>query len=276
MWIVGVLLSLATGSALTSLVGWKQRATPCAPPLWDIQRVAAAYTTIVGSLSGFTVASAVFLANLSVARTSQAFVDLVGLFLIAFLILMGAAVMLGTTPPTVEVSTGDEHLQIRHINYIISTVGFYLGTSISWLGLRPMLLALQLQYLADIFSWLLLLAILAGGVRLGASLYSLARVKGIACLSVPVVGLGVPAIYRLVFVNHFSSLWPSVNAGLMFAIITFGIGSTGFLFQSGLPALYGNSVLQRQAQRAGHRILLGYVQAVMMGIGFLWFSVVMS
>ena len=87
MWLIGVLLLLAVGSAVTVQVGWVPRPI-LSPPPWDIPTLAGPYTGIVGTLAGFTVASAIFVADLNLVSQAPSFAVVVGMFLVSFLILV--------------------------------------------------------------------------------------------------------------------------------------------------------------------------------------------
>src|SRR3712207_6353408 len=139
MWVAGILLLLLLAVGIVQLLARDEREGP-AMPLWDIPRVAGSYTTIVGTLSGFTVASAVFIGNQ--ARGSSFFEDAMGMFIIAFLLLISSTMQFAATPNL----TGDlraAYIGDQHLSYVLANASFYLGVAISWLGLRLLLLAVN-------------------------------------------------------------------------------------------------------------------------------------
>ena len=219
MWLGGVVVLLAAAVAAVTRLGREFRTAPTVVP-WDIPAVASTYTGIVGALAGFTVASTVFLANLSGARGTEAFVATMGMFLIAFVGFLVASQMFGTLPNRATPGTaGEDDALAQRLGFLLAIVGYYIALSIGWLGLRPLLLGLGLRSLADVFAWLLLAAVFAGAARLGVFLYRLTRVGGAACLAVPLVGFGAAAAYRLVAVRFVPSLWPARDAPLRLALV---------------------------------------------------------
>jgi hypothetical protein len=136
MWLVGILLLLAVAVAVSLRAGWRQ-----APPLaeiWDIPGTARTYTTIVGTLAGFSVTSSIFVANLSVARQSTSFEGVMALFLVAFVVFVSSAMQFGTTPNLTAAQPGP-YRAVQGYSYLLANAGFYLGLCLSWLGL-PLLL----------------------------------------------------------------------------------------------------------------------------------------
>ena len=276
MWLGGVVVLLAAAVAAVTRLGREFRTAPTVVP-WDIPAVASTYTGIVGALAGFTVASTVFLANLSAARGTEAFVATMGMFLIAFVGFLAASQMFGTLPNRATPGTaGEDDALAQRLGFLLAIVGYYIALSIGWLGLRPLLLGLGLRSLADVFAWLLLAAVFAGAARLGVFLYRLTRVGGAACLAVPLVGFGAAAAYRLVAVRFVPSLWPARDAPLRLALVVAGLGALGFAAETVILALHGDARLRRRLRGAGERVMLAYVQAVVTVVGLLWFAVAMG
>jgi hypothetical protein len=135
------------------------------------------------------------------------------------------------------------------------------------------LLALGLHSLADMVTWLLLVAVISGAVRLGMFLYQLPMVNRSACLIVPALGFATAALYRLVVVRVAPALWPSSDATLVFAIIAFALVALGFAAETGLLAFHGSSGLRRWMPIAGPHVMLAYTQVVVTVVGLLWFAV---
>src|SRR5262245_66417216 len=91
---LAVLVSLIIG--LTVAHGWRRGPAP--EPLWDIPRVGGLFTSIVGSLAGFSVASATFLSGQAATRGAERFELVIAMFLTAFLILISCAMGFATVP----------------------------------------------------------------------------------------------------------------------------------------------------------------------------------
>jgi hypothetical protein len=146
MWFVGTLLFVAIWATVVLVLGWQPRAVQSPPP-WDIAAVGAGYTGIIGTLAGFSIASAIFIAGLSGARASPVFTTEIGMLLIAFLILVFSALILASTPKTP--TNGDAVSQM--LAHFLANFGGCLGLTVSWLALVPLLDLLGLPSLADVF-----------------------------------------------------------------------------------------------------------------------------
>src|SRR5215204_141041 len=83
--------------------------------------------------------------------------------------------------------------------------------------------------LADAFTWLLLATIIAGSARIAVFVYRLTAADGMACAAIPILGIGLPAIYRLLAVRVWPGLWPAADAAIGFAFIAFVVASVGFI-----------------------------------------------
>jgi protein-S-isoprenylcysteine O-methyltransferase Ste14 len=172
-----------------------RRSQPRPNDIWDIAGTARTYTTIVGTLAGFSVTSSIFIANLSVARRSTNFEGVIALFLIAFLVFISSAMQFGTTPNLT--GPGSEgYRTVQEYSYLLANASFYLGLCLSWLGLPLLLAAIGLDYLADVFAWMVLFAILGGAMRVSSSgLNIFTRIQLLSGLSLPFICFGAAAIY---------------------------------------------------------------------------------
>jgi hypothetical protein len=276
MWLVGIVVLLAATATVSAWLGRRRRAGSTSPP-WDIPVVASTYTGIAGVLAGFAVASSVFLANLGGSAGAGPFAATMGMFLIAFAILAEASQMFSTLPtrpaPGAAGARDDTLTRVQCLSFLLATVGYFIGLSLSLLGLRPLLLALGLHQLADIFTWLLLLTVLGWSTRLGVFLYRLTRVASLACLAVPWLGVGAAAAYWLVATRFAPALWPAADAPLRLALVAAGLAGLGFAVETALLTFQGDERL-RWRLRAAEGAALAYVQAVVTVIALLWFAVV--
>src|SRR5215217_1203288 len=274
MWIIGTIIVLSVGAAVTAALGWSPRATP-GPPVWDISRLGGVYTGIVGTLAGFSVASATFIAGLDAARGTPAFAAAIALLLVSFLILMGSAIMYSDTP-SFPASDDEFAMGVQTLAHLFANASYFLGLALAWLALRPLLVMIDLVSLADAFSWLLLATMVAGGVWLAVFVYRLTVANGIACLAIPILGIGLPAIYRLLTVGVWPMLWPGANVAISFAFVAFGVASIGFIHQTGLLLVHGSSGQERRIRQYGHRFALAYLQLVAITTGLVWSGVATS
>ena len=269
MWLAGVvLLLLFTAGVALSLDRQRRQVPPL--PLWDIPRVAGTYTTIVGTLSGFSVASAVLIANL--ARGTPAFDETLALFIFAFLLLISATMQFGTTPNLGGTLT-DRYLSDQHLSYVFANAAFYIGVSLSWLGLRLMLLALEVERLADFLTWVLLFSVIAGAIRIAMHLYRHTTIAAAACFAVPFIAFGLAAVYRLGLAELWPALWPDSDQPMLLGVVAFFVGGLGYMTQSVLLTLHGNPAFERRVTAYGPRWLLAFCQAVVTTVALVWFAV---
>jgi hypothetical protein len=271
---VGIAAMFGVALLLAFALSHGPRAAPPPPP-WDVGAVAQRLIYIVGTLSGFSVASATFLAGYIERKGPSDFDTVIGMFLIAFLVFVSTAMMLGTVPANApDRKLKDQLPAWQHTVFILATCGYYLGISLSWFALRPFLLAIRMDFLADIFTWVLLAAGLSGASRLGLHLYVLTAHPRIICSSVPVIAYGAAALYRFGLVPFFPALWPSEQASLIAAIIAFGILAIGFGADSLMLSLGPKHPLMARLVQSRSRALLLYVQAASVAAALIWVSVV--
>jgi hypothetical protein len=95
MWLAGILAMMALVGVAAGLLA-KLRSPGKHTADWDLQSLSGAYAAIVAPLAGFSVAATVFLANLTSAAKTPYFADIMVLFLVAFILLMGTAIMFAT------------------------------------------------------------------------------------------------------------------------------------------------------------------------------------
>lgn len=274
MWLIGVLVWMSLITGIVTLANRTPRAITTSAR-WDIESLAGSASGIVSPLASFSVAAAVFLANLIRAAPTPSFADVMAMFLIAFIILMGSAIMYSTDRSLrVDQQLGETFEVTYRVLYILATAAFYLGITTSWIGLYPLLLSIDLTTLAGVFMWLLLVAILAGGVRLVAWLYSLLDIRFVTAAIIPIVSFTGAAIYRLALVPRFPSLWPQNNPVLSFAILVFALAAVPLVGESVVIAFHGDQRMYELFRRIGRTILPSYVALAITAVVFLWFSAV--
>jgi hypothetical protein len=271
MWIAGIVLLLLATTAVSLLLA--QRPSGSAPEIWDIPGTARTYTTIVGTLAGFSVTSSVFIANLTAARQSDNFENVIALFLVAFLVFISSAMQFGTTP-NLGLQTAD-YRAVQGYSYLLANASFYLGLCLSWLGLPLLLAAIGLDYLSDIFIWLVLFAILGGAMRVSSSgLNIFANMDLLPSLCLPLLCFAAALIYWLVASQLLESLLPDKHGPVLFAVICFGIAALGFSIQSAIVGSLRSGESARSMRLAGRRVAVGLAGAVFTVVSLLWLSVI--
>ena len=274
MWIVGTIVLLVVGAAVIAAIGWRPR--PAARnQLWDISGLGGVYVGIIGTLAGFSIGSATFIAGLIAARGLPEFAAAIGMLLVSFLTLLAAAMMYSDTP-SFPASDADFESEFQGLSHVFAYASYYLGLALAWHALRPLLLTVELRFLADAFTWLLLGTVLAGNFRTAVFVYRLIPAGRLACVALPLLGIGLPVIYRLVAARVWPALWPASNAAIWMAFVAFGVEFVGFVHQTALLLFYGGAGLEQRVRRHGHRFALAYVQMVLMAIALIWLAVATS
>ena len=270
-WIVGTLILFAVGIAAIVAIGWTPRATPSPPP-WDISSQGGTYTGILGTIAGFSVASAIFIAGLDVARFSPVFATVMGMLLVAFLILVFSALIYASTPNLPRV---DDQAVSQSLSHALANMCGCLGLTLSWLALVPLLQMLGLPSLAVTFTWLLLFVVVAASGWVALFAYHLTSATVRACLAIPILGFGLAALYRLVAARLWPAVWPATDAALKFAFVALIVAGVILNLHLALLAAHGSEKGQRLLRRDGHRLVLAYSAAYSLAVGLTWLAIAM-
>jgi hypothetical protein len=94
-----------------------------------------------------------------------------------------------------------------------------------------------------------------------------------ACSAIPVLGMALPALYRLVAVRLWPALWPAREAALLFAFVALAAAGLTFALYMGLLAANGNTPVQERLRRDSHWMVLAASQAYVAVVGLIWFAV---
>jgi hypothetical protein len=269
-WLVGVGAVLVLAMAATVAVGWRRGALPAA--LWDVSRMSASFTTVVGSLAGLSVASAVFVANLTAVRQSSDFGLVMAMFLIAYTILIATAMLFATVPNLPAPPDDPDYARLQRTSYLLAVMSYALGLSVAWFALRPLLLALDLIEVADVFVWVLFVSLVGATLRVAMNLSRHAGYSAASLATLVILGIGLPIAYRAL-ARAVPGLWPPVDASFIFTVLAFGIGTFGFLTETVLLGTYRRSRLARVAFSLEHRVMLAYGAATVATSTFLWLAV---
>jgi hypothetical protein len=238
--------------------------------VWDIASLGGTYTSIVGTLGNFSVTSAVFVAGLDGSRDSPAFASVIGMLLIAFLILIFSA-LLYASGPNAPVETNDT--VIRSLSHLLANMCGCLGLAVSWLALVPFLRLLSLHALAEAFTWVLLSVTISAASWVAFFAYHLTLAPVSACLALPVIGITLPALYRLGAARMWPALWPASDPVLHYAFVALGVSGLIFAAHLALLAACGQKPAILFLQRNGHVLNLALRAAYAVAVGFTWFAV---
>lgn len=274
MWILGTLGCLTTCAWLTAVLN-RRRREPHPSKLWDLGGLGVDYAMILASLGGFTITGAVFLAEIRDDAGAQANADVITLFLTAFIILTGTAVTYATLRNAVHPDDAPFDLQVSHrVMYVMSTMCFFLGISLSLLGLIPMLMSINLASVAQTFSWLLAFVLLAGGSRLGAWMHSLLGIDTVTALTQPFMAMLGAIAYRFLLAPGLPMLWPQSQSALSFAMVVFAITAAAFFVESSMIRLQHRLSCHGAVARLGPLVLPPLVTVAICAIDLVWLSIV--
>jgi hypothetical protein len=272
--IVSVLVLLVIGTGVTLIVGWDAR-PQSADQRWFAAGLGGMFKDIAGTLAGFTITAATFLGTLNQDKDAPALAAAVGLLLLSFLILMSTAMLYSSMPGDQEDGPAVDG-GVQPLIDLLANAAYFIGAALGWLALRPLLQLIGLPDLADMFTWLLLVTALAGSTRLAALTYRLSTANLAACLSIPLIGFGVPALFWLVVSRVSPGLLPGSSGVLPVAVVAFAISVIALALQTTVLMVHGHPRLSQRALDSGHRIALGVSQAAVLVIAVTWIAVAAS
>jgi hypothetical protein len=274
LWLAAVIPMVAGVASTSAYLNRRNGWVPNASRQWDIATLGAAYSAAIPPLAAFSIALAVFLANVSRTANPKAFENVMALFLMAFIILIGTALMFATSRSAFFGADDDEEVLLsRRTMYVLANLCFYLGLNMSWMGLRPLLQAIELYSLAGVFSWLLLFSVVAGAMRQSAWLQSLFGANPIACLSIGVLPVLAVCVYWFGLVSLMPDLWPR-NSTLTFAVLVFVIACLPFLVETNVIRFASDQRCTRMLWRVGSMLMPAYQGIAITAMLLLWLSLV--
>lgn len=272
MWLIGILSLMILVGGISGFLSRKQSSSTFATD-FDLESISMAYARITAPLAAFSVAAAIFLANL--ARTTQTsyFVDVMASYLIAFIMLVATAIFYATFQSAKMLSLPEDHRKVHCMLFITCNLAFYISISVSWLGLRPLLLSIGLSSLASVFTWILLFTVLAGAIRLGAWLHTLLGLRLLASMLVTIFPIIAAIIYGLTLAPLSNILWPKTNPVLSLVVLVFAVGAIGGGVETSMITFYGQSKFHHILLRMGDKLIVPYISAAITAIALLWFSI---
>jgi hypothetical protein len=272
MWLVGILGLFLLTASVTALLARREQQPPNIH--WEVVGLGEAYAGIVSDLAAFSVTAAVFLADIQ-TEAKQSLADVMAMFIISFIILMGTTVTYTTFSGVSSPEEMIEDFQLgRRVMYIFSTLGFYLGLSTGWLGLHPLLMAINLQEVANVLIWILLAALFGGSSRLGAWLHTLLGVNLLTTSLLSFIAFAAAALYKLVLVPRYPELWPTTHTALSLTALVFAVGFPIFALDTLMIARHGNQKAYIALQWVGSKILPSYIACASTSVFLLWFAVI--
>jgi len=247
------------------LLGWRK--VPVEPNLWDLKAIGANYTVLTITLAGFAIASVFFLATEGPHEDNLSFATIAGILLLAYLILTGAAIMFGSMA---HIDSGQSDLE--RVSFCFAVVVLLQGVAAAWIAIHPLLILVELGYLAHTFSWILVAALFAGSSRPGVFLNRLAGLSGRVAITAPVFGFAAAFAYDFALTAF--GYAPDVIARVrLFSVSLFVLALVGFVIPPLLHLLLGAQKMVGFRQTWAHRILSVYYQMTVLTIASLLIAV---
>jgi len=202
------------------------------------------------------------------------FLPVIGLLLLAFMMFVATAMVFGTTPSLPATPATPRGYEIAQASsFLFANCGFYLGVATNWLALRPLLQALSMDRLADVFSWLLLIPAFMGALHMVLFARQTFSVRPASVAALPLVAPDASLLYAL-FAAGQPGWWPVEEPRFAIATIALLFGATGLGGQAVILALYSNGSGLARLDRLGHRLAVVYVHCVAYTVMSLWCAVV--
>jgi hypothetical protein len=164
---------------------------------------------------------------------------------------------------------------LQSLANVVTSGVYFLGLSVSWFALPPLLDLISLTSVANGFVWLLFAVAVYESARLGLFVFRLTLARGRACLAIPLLGIGLAAAYWLLATRVWPLLWPARDISWSFGYVTFAVAFAGFVLQTGILLIHGNARANRWFVQHGHRVGIAYLQVVSITVLLTWFAVAM-
>jgi hypothetical protein len=268
---VVALLGYAAAVAIAIAIVWRLaglRHMVAPDPTFELTDVGPRYVSILGGLSGFAVTGVVLLvgqtANLAGAGANLTTV--LAMFVVAYMGLLSVGFQFASISD--KVRSPFDMAAAQFAGASISLYFIYVG----WFALRPLFQAFGLTEVADITSWLLLLANLAGFPLLASALYRSGYASARVVTLLPLIVVLVVGAYVLVV----RALVPAgyvTEATLVLTLVGFVPGAAMYAAGSALPLLARQERLAPILAERWHLVVLGYAVSVMVLVELLLVSV---
>jgi hypothetical protein len=163
---------------------------------------------------------------------------------------------------------------VQGYSYVLANASFYLGLSLSWLGLPLLLAAIGLEYLSDVFIWMVLFAILGGAMRVSSSgLNVFSQVELKAGLALPALCFATAGVYHLAGRELIDDLLPADHGPTAFAALCFAAAAVGFSLQSMMVGALRRESTSAFVATWGRTTLIAFAAAVFTSVSLLWLEV---
>jgi len=265
---VAVALALvAIGIAVMwAVAGLRRRTTP--DPTF-IPEAASRYVSIMGGLAGFAVTGIVLLVGQTsnLAKSGADFTNVLAMFVVAYLGLLSVSIQFANVADNVRAP-----FDLAVAQHTMATISLYF-IFMGWFALRPLFQAFGLVSMADISSWLLLTANLAGYPLLGAVLVRSGFARGREVMLLGALAL-LGAVAYVVVARTFMPDGRFPDGTLALTLLAFLPGAAMYGVATGLPAFATQARFATVLQERWHLAVLAYATFVVILVELLLVSVV--
>jgi hypothetical protein len=154
--------------------------------------------------------------------------------------------------------------------YAGAAVTLYFTVIVGWLALRPLFQTFGFTRMAELASWLLVIAAIGGYALVAQHLYRSGYANGRLALLIPFLS-GAEALLFGLLVGRLGLRSP--DATLDLTITAFVMGAAAFALLTALPLLAHQKRLVTHLARYGPFLILGYAQGVVVLVAFLVLSI---
>lgn len=274
MWLVGLSVLFLTLGLSIVLLNRGQYEPPAQSRFWDMVSQATSYQGMMAPMASFSVTSAVFVATLSRSGRTDQLEHMMALFLIGFMAFVGSGVGFATTRSAVTPADATpEFRQVVRLQFTWAYSLFFIGISLTWLGLRPLALVIGLTDLADLLSWCLLVALFGAAANQGFWQHYVAGTTMLCSIATPTVALVGAALYHTLVLPFFPALVPP-NHVLDLVRVVFVLGAAAFVADLTVLRLHGLQRADVFLARAIPRFAPPVFACTSAAVFLLWFALV--
>ena len=248
-----------------AVAGLKRRPTP--DPTF-IPEAASRYVSIMGGLAGFAVTGIVLLVGQTsnLAKSGADFTNVLTMFVVAYLGLLSVSIQFANVADNVRAP-----FDLAVAQHTMATISLYF-IFMGWFALRPLFQAFGLSSMADISSWLLVAANLAGYPLLGTVLVRSGFARGREVLLVGALAVSAAVVYVVVG-RAFMPDGRFPDGTLALTMLAFLPGALMYGVATGLPAFATQARFAAVLHERWHLVVLAYAVFVVILVELLLVSV---
>lgn len=239
MWLLGLGGLFTILSIAIVLVNRNPGLLPEQSRYWDMNSQATSYAGMMAPLASFSVTTAVFVANVSRQEHADQLENVMALFIIGFMAFVGSGVGFATTRSAViPAQASPAFVRVTRLQFVWAYALFFIGISLTWLGLKPLVEVIGLHDLGELLQWALLLAVFGAAANQGFWQHYVAGTSVICSLATPGFALVGAGVYHLIILALFPELKPPRGV-IDLVRVAFAFGMMAFVSDLTVLRLHG-------------------------------------